>query len=329
MIVTDIVAKAGVNSFYKDVMTGLSSPHKYLQSKYFYDPAGDELFQEIMQSPEYYLTGCEEEIFVNQTKAIASLFLKRLAEFDILELGAGDATKSTHLLRYLSERRERITYYPVDISENIVRLLEAEIPQRIPGLQMSGLNGEYFDMIQECYQVSKRRKVVLFLGSNIGNFSIEEAERFLLMLNQQLAFGDIALIGFDLKKSPRQILAAYNDRLGVTKAFNLNLLRRINRELDGDFDITKFDHYPTYDPVRGTCKSFLISCEDQKVHVGEQCFNFYRNEPIWTELSQKYSEQEINKLALHCGFTPIANFYDSRHWFVDSVWEKIKISHFK
>jgi len=165
-------------------------------------------------------------------------------------------------------------------------------------------------------------RLYCFLGSNIGNFSIEEAEQFLLCLNLYLTSEDLVLIGFDLKKSPQQILAAYNDRLGVTKAFNLNLLRRINRELDGDFDVTKFDHYPTYDPASGTCKSFLISREDHEVHAGEQCFNFYRNEPIWTELSQKYSEQEINELALHCGFTPIANFYDSNHWFADSVREK-------
>jgi dimethylhistidine N-methyltransferase len=308
--------------FYKDVIRGLSSTPRFLSSKYFYDETGDGLFQKIMQLPEYYLTRSEQEIFMMQTAALAEPILKRFQEFDIIELGAGDATKSTHLLRYLAGSGREFTYYPVDISENVIGLLEKEMPQRIPGLKVKGLNGDYFDMIQKSYQVSQRRKLVLFLGSNIGNFSPEEAERFLLALNQNLKSGDVLLIGVDLKKAPKQILAAYNDRLGVTKAFNLNLLRRINAELDGDFDLMQFDHYPTYDPISGACKSYLISLAEQEVHIGEESFRFYRNEPIWTELSQKYSEQEVAELAVHSGFRPVANFYDCRHDFIDAMWEK-------
>ncbi len=316
------IEKGEVHPLYADVIKGLSSSPKYLPSKYFYDAEGDRLFQQIMQCPEYYLTRCEMEIFLMQTKALAVPLLKRFHEFDILELGAGDATKSTHLLRYLSQCGKEFTYYPIDISKNVIQLLEEEMPQRIPGLQVQGLHGDYFEMIEKSYEVSKYRKLVLFLGSNIGNFTPEDAALFLLALSHQLKSNDLVLIGFDLKKNPKQILAAYNDRLGVTKAFNLNLLRRINSELGADFDLTQFDHYPTYDPVSGGCKSYLISLDDQEVHIGNGSFPFYRNEPVWTELSQKYSEQEINALAVHSGFRPIAGFYDCKHFFLDVVWEK-------
>lgn len=309
--------------FYDDVVRGLSASPKFLSSKYFYDATGDLLFQQIMNLPEYYLTRCEQEIFMMQTKSLATPVLERYDEFDVLELGAGDATKSTHLLRYLAESGCAFTYYPIDISENVIQLLQTEMPQRIPGLQVKGLNGDYFDMIQKSYKVSSRCKLVLFLGANIGNFSPEEAERFLLLLHQNVKAGDLLLIGFDLKKNPKQILAAYNDRMGVTKAFNLNLLKRINAELDGDFDLTKFDHYPTYDPVSGACKSYLVCLADQEVQIGNRTFSFYRNEPIWTELSQKYAEQEIAELAVHTGFRTVTNFYDCRHDFMNSLWEKV------
>ena len=309
--------------FYKDVTHGLSSTPKHLQSKYFYDAEGDRLFQSIMQLPEYYLTRCEQEIFVKQTKALAAPLLKRFESFDVLELGAGDATKSTHLLSYLNECGNDFTYYPVDISENVIQLLEKEMPQRIPGLEVLGLNGDYFDMLAKSYDLSKRNKLVLFLGSNIGNFNREEAERFLLVLNYHLQTGDLALIGFDLKKNPKDILAAYNDQSGVTKSFNLNLLKRINQELDANFNLAQFDHYPTYNPINGACKSYLISLENQEVTIGDETFSFYKNEPVWTELSQKYAESEIDELAMLAGFNPLFKYFDNRHWFVDVLWEKV------
>jgi L-histidine N-alpha-methyltransferase len=309
--------------FYKDVIHGLSSTPKHLLSKYFYDAVGDQLFQTIMDLPEYYLTRCEQEIFVKQTKALAAPLLMRFEAFDVLELGAGDATKSTHLLSYLNECGKEFTYYPVDISENVIQLLEREMPNRIPGLEVQGLNGDYFDMLAKSYDLSKRNKLVLFLGSNIGNFNREDAEHFLLVLNYHLQPGDLVLIGFDLKKNPKDILAAYNDQSGVTKSFNLNLLKRINNELDANFNLAQFDHYPTYNPISGACKSYLISLDNQEVTINEETFSFYKNEPIWTELSQKYGESEIYDLAALAGFNPLAQYFDSRNWFVDVLWEKL------
>jgi len=200
--------------------------------------------------------------------------------------------------------------------------LEQEIPARVPGIKMHGLNGEYLDMVEDANILSPRRKVYLFLGSNIGNFTKSFAIEFLKKLQKQMKSGDLLLIGLDLKKNPKQILAAYNDAAGVTKAFNLNLLRRINRELDVDLDLAQFEHYPTYDPISGSCRSYIISLQKQSVLIDDEYITFEKNEPIYMELSQKYSVSEVDVLAEQTGFKPIAYFFDSNKWFLDVVWEK-------
>lgn len=310
------------NQFYTDVLRGLSSFPKGLQSKYFYDAQGDKLFQEITQCPEYYLFRSEMEIFLYQSPAIAHTVLQHFKEFDILELGAGDAAKSTHLLQYFAKKGILYSYYPVDISQSIIDFLKLEMPNRVPGININGHAGDYFEMMKKAYELSCRRKLVLFLGSNIGNFSFEEAKQFLQAAHQQLHPGDLMLIGFDLKKNPKQILAAYNDAKGLTKAFNLNLLKRINRELHADFQTEAFDHYPSYDPNTGSCRSYLVSLKDQSVRIGNDQIQFYQYEPINMELSQKYSIDQVNSLADETGFKIAANFYDSRRWFLDAIWER-------
>ncbi|MBS1494927.1 MAG: L-histidine N(alpha)-methyltransferase [Bacteroidetes bacterium] len=308
--------------FYEDVIKGLTSSPKYLQSKYFYDAEGDKIFQQIMNLPEYYLTNCEQEIFSQQTKSICDIFLNHSTEFDIVELGAGDATKSQFLLKHLVESETDFTYYPIDISENVIELLETELPKKIPGLKVTGLNGEYFDMIKEVNNLSQRKKIYLFLGSNIGNFTVDKAKDFLTLLHEHISPGDLMLIGFDLKKDPQQILAAYNDLQGVTKEFNLNLLRRINRELGGNFDIEQFEHSPSYNEDTGECNSFLRSKIDQRVKIGDENeITFQENELIHLEISQKYSIEEINSLIHQSGFKSVINFYDSREWFIDAIIE--------
>lgn len=316
---------AGINTrFYNDVIKGLSAHPKYLLSKYFYDTAGDRLFQQIMACPEYYLTRSEMEILHYQTEELCAVILKKFKEFDIVELGAGDATKSVHLLQQLKKSAKDFTYFPVDISKNIIHTLENELPQRIKGLKVKGLHGDYFDMIRQAYAVSQRRKIVLFLGSSIGNFNRTEALHFLESLHDHLLPGDLLLTGFDLRKNPKQILAAYNDKEGITKAFNLNLLTRINRELIADFDISQFDHYPTYDPISGACHSFLISLIHQEVVFNDTiAFSFEKDEPIRMELSQKFSIEETELLAQETGFIPAAYFFDSKQWFMDVFWERL------
>lgn len=310
-----------MTQFRKDILKGLQARPKFMQAKYFYDHQGDLLFQQIMKMDEYYLTNAEMDIFSNQSGDIADLIASENSPFDLIELGAGDATKSIHLLKELSQRKLEFSYLPIDISANVIRHLEGILPKQLPGLDIKGLNGDYFKMLDKGISLSNRRKVVLFMGANIGNMDVEEANAFCSTLNAYLSKGDMLIIGFDLKKSPKQILAAYNDAQGITAAFNLNLLHRINRELGGDFDMKSFEHYACYDPDSGACKSYLISRKEQVVHIDEEtAISFAAHEPIYMEISQKYSLPEIEAMARVTGFVGKHLFFDANKYFVDAVW---------
>jgi L-histidine N-alpha-methyltransferase len=306
--------------FCNDVLAGLKASPKYLEAKYFYDTAGDELFQEIMNSPEYYPTNCEMEIFTQQTEALAQAIMGDGNAFDLIELGAGDATKSTHLLRHLLQKQANFTYVPIDISGHVINYLNETLPQTLPGLQLNGLTGEYFDMLKQAAELSSRRKVVLFLGSNIGNMPVEDAEGFCKEMRRHLTSGDSVLIGVDLKKNPKTVLAAYNDAQGFTSRFNLNLLTRINNQLQANFNLQHFEHYPTYDPETGSCKSYLISLAAQEVQLCNENISFAQDEYIYMEISQKYTVEQTNQMAGQTGFKPVYHFLDSKGWFLDTIW---------
>lgn len=308
------------SQFCKDVISGLSNTPKTLHSKYFYDEKGDQLFQQIMAMPEYYLTRAELEIFRDQTSALADVIQAEKSPFDLIELGAGDASKSKFLLNYLVEKQIDFTYHPIDISGHILNELEDNLTTAIPALAIHSLEGEYFQMLEEATNNSQRRKVVLFLGGNIGNMELDKAYLFCQDLRARLNPGDIVLMGFDLKKNPHQILAAYNDKQGITAAFNLNLLTRINRELDGNLDLSKFSHYQHYDPVTGACRSFLVSLEDQKTMVCGNIVCFAENELIHMEVSQKFSRDDITDMAVASGFIEQDYLNDKNNWFTDVIW---------
>jgi L-histidine Nalpha-methyltransferase len=313
--------KNKTDAFYKEVITGLRSVPKRLSSKYFYDAKGDKIFQEIMNCREYYPTRCELEIFSQKTAELGEALIAGGDAFDLIELGAGDATKSSHLLKYLLDQKADFTYLPIDISENVISYLDTNLPLKLPGLDIHGLNGEYFDMLKQAAKLSDRRKVVLFLGSNIGNMLLDEGLNFCKLLREHLSEGDMALIGFDLKKNPKTVLAAYNDKEGITKRFNLNLLERINRELEADFHLNKFDHYPTYDPETGACRSYLISLDDQEVSIGgKERIRFQKDEYIYMEISQKFTLLQTEQIAANAGFKAINCFFDSKKWFLDAIW---------
>ena len=311
-----------MNQFLQDVVKGLQSTPKYLQSKYFYDKKGDELFQEIMHCDEYYLTNCEMEIFSTQTSQLADIIIDQHSNFDVVELGPGDAVKSVYLLKELLDKNAVSTYFPVDISNNIITLLHKSLPRELPELNIHGLNGEYLAMLRSAKQISDKIKLVLFLGSNIGNLSREDVPQFCHELRSQLTKGDMVLIGIDLAKNPKQILAAYNDREGYTREFNLNLLRRINRELYANFSIEAFEHYATYDPATGACKSFLVSLADQQVTIEKDIeISFAKNETVFMEISQKYTVAQTDEIAIQSGFEPVAHFFDKNKWFTDVIWK--------
>ncbi|WP_336704288.1 L-histidine N(alpha)-methyltransferase [Chryseobacterium indologenes] len=307
--------------FRSDVLNGLQNTPKKLSSKYFYDKIGDHLFQQIMAMPSYYLTRCELDIFKNKTDELIDLLIPGNEPFDLIELGAGDAMKSTYLLEQLIRKGIDFTYMPIDISGNILSILHKKLSSQLPELKITCLEGDYFEMLQKAASLSDRRKVVLFLGSNIGNMSPEEADDFCLHLNSNLSAKDRVLVGFDLKKNPHIILEAYNDKEGITASFNLNLLTRINNELGGNFDLKQFQHYQTYDPVSGACRSFLISLISQEVTIDHTKISFEENELIDMEISQKFSPEKIRELGKKSGFTITGEIKDAKKWFVDSIWQ--------
>ncbi len=312
---------AAPSSFLADVLAGLAAPRKHISSKYFYDAAGDALFRQIMACPEYYPTRCEREILVEQSPEIVRHLTAGRPPFDVVELGAGDASKSVHLLRAALASDPTLTYFPIDISGAVVADLEARLPAELPGLRVRGLHGEYLPMLAQSARLSDRPKVVLFMGANIGNMRPAEAATFCCALRAQLTPHDQLLIGFDLVKSPHTILAAYNDTAGYTRAFNLNLLHRINRELGGDFDVAAFSHFPTYDPATGACTSYLVSERAQQVRVGGHGpFVFAGGETLHTEISQKYTSAETDALARAAGFSPRHHFFDSTGGFLVAHW---------
>jgi uncharacterized SAM-dependent methyltransferase len=202
----------------------------------------------------------------------------------------------------------------------MIAYLSDTLPHLLPGLRMAGHTGEYFEALAEIARHSKRRKVLLFLGSNIGNMTQQESRDFCIELRSFLNKGDMVLLGIDLKKAPKTILAAYNDEAGVTRRFNLNLLARINRELGGDFNLEKFEHFPIYNPHSGECRSYLISTEDQIVTIGNTEINFEMHEPIDMEVSQKFTITQTERLAKATGFECHINFLDEKQYFLDTIW---------
>ena len=308
--------------FRDDVAQGLGSEPKYLSPKYFYDARGDQLFTQIMSLPEYYLTRTEHGILSNFSENLLMEF-SRAGSFTLVELGAGDGLKTKVLLRHFTSRSARFKYAPVDISSNALSGLVRSISAEFPLLNVTPLPGDYFSALERMKRDSSP-KAVLFLGASIGNFPFDQALAFLNGLHDSLSDGDVALIGFDLKKNPHEILAAYNDKNGVTRDFNLNLLARINRELDGEFEMENYSHYPLYDPQSGEAKSFLVSLKRQSVRIGKlnKTFRFEEGEAIHTEISRKYSLSEIGLLAELSGFTPIRNFTDPKNRFVDVLWKR-------
>lgn len=312
-----------LSEFAKDVHEGLSAPQKFLSSRYFYDATGDKIFQQIMNMPEYYLTKCEFEIFDTQKDDILSA-IHPDRKFNLVELGAGDGYKTKILLEHFLKEKADFEYFPVDISADVLFNLGKDLSQRFPKLRITSLNYEYFGALERLNELDDSPKVILFLGSNIGNFTPERARSFFDKLNKIMRPDDKLLSGIDLKKNPNIILKAYNDPAGITHSFNLNLLERMNRELGANFDMDYWDHFPTYDPFTGECRSYLMSCKKQDVTIKAtgHTYSFRNNEPVHMEISRKYRLDEIEALARSTGFSVNQHFTDSKNYFVDSLWNK-------
>lgn len=311
------------DKFKEEIRNGLSARPKYIPSKYFYDDRGSRLFQKIMKLPGYYLTDCELEIFHHKKEQ----FLKAITgsgdnRFDLVELGAGDGIKTEILIRYFTEQKIDFRYFPVDISSESNRHLFRRLKSTFPDLDILPVSHEYLEALEKINAMTDRRKVLLFLGSNVGNMDHESSVKFFQRLASGLKTSDLLIIGFDLIKDPEVILPAYNDSEGVTSDFNLNLLTRINREMEADFNLKNFVHHPVYNIEEGAAKSYLKSTIDQEVYIGalRMSIHFRKGELIFTEISRKYDPDLIQQLAIESGFRVLNNLSDNRKYFINSIW---------
>ena len=277
-----------------------------------------------MHLPEYYLTQSEYEILDTYKNDLLTLSAADGQPFNLIELGAGDGLKTKLLLSHFWEQKASFAYVPVDISADALNGLVADVNQEWPDLRLRPHHGDYFNALEQLSGESDARRVVLFLGSNVGNFTLAETRQFYRQLHQHLRPGDLVLTGFDLKKSPPIIQAAYDDKQGVTRAFNLNLLQRINRELDADFDLTAFDHSVGYNPASGEMCSYLSSRQNQEVHIGalNLTVSFFQGEAMRTEVSRKFNPPQIEQLAQRSGFSIAGWFTDSKSYFADVVFRR-------
>lgn len=303
------------------VGVGLHARPRRLPSRFFYDEVGSRLFQEIMALPEYYLTRAEFALLEQQGAAIAAaLRPPDGGAFQLVELGAGDGLKTRLLLRELLATTANFTYAPIDISESALAGLTAALRAEMPTLQVAPLAAEYAAGLASL-RARPGRKAVLFLGSNIGNFDAAGRRQFLRALAAHLTPDDRLLVGFDLRKDPRRIHAAYDDAQGVTAEFNLNLLRRLNRELGADFDLAQWAHCPNYDPLSGAMRSFLVSRCPQTVRIAalNQSFNFGAWEAIHTEDSWKFTPDQIAAEAAEAGLRVVTEFVHPVDLFADVV----------
>ncbi len=323
----------------EEVRTGLRKTPKRLSSRFFYDAEGSRIFQQIMHTPEYYLTRSEYEILDVYKVELLQLFTSGVdtsgrsagavdapdvRPFELIELGAGDGLKTKVLLGFLHEQKTDFTYVPVDISADALAGLTADIGRQWPDLHLTPLHTDYFRALEQLSAESSARRVILFLGSNVGNFTPDEAADFYRQLHVRLRPGDLVLTGFDLQKHPAVIHAAYNDRQGLTRAFNLNLLRRINRELGANFDLSAFDHYEVYNPETGEARSYLVSQKAQTVQIKALDVDvpFHYGEIIHTEISRKFTRTQIEQLAERTGFAVAGWFTDCKGYFADVIFQK-------
>lgn len=312
------------NQFKIDVREGLNANPKFLSSKYFYDATGDKLFVDIMQMPEYYLTKSELEIFSKKTQELIDSFdISKDTYFELIELGAGDGTKTKEVLKVLTNQNYNFDYFPIDISQHALNELKDSLTKEIPDLNVKTKQGDYFEVLSS-FKNSNNKKVVLFLGSNIGNLTDDLSHDFVYQLGSNLKPNDRLLLGVDLIKEQNIVLPAYNDPNGITANFNLNLLTRMNRELGANFKIEKFAHQPEYTKEEGIAKSFLTSLEQQEVYISSinETISFMEGEKIHTEISRKYNDEIILKIISKTDFTIERKITDSKNYFADYILKR-------
>jgi L-histidine N-alpha-methyltransferase len=317
---TQVISSAKVSQFTADICAGLGKPgQKELPSKYLYDAVGSALFEVICALPEYGLTRAEERILQRHAREIVDQLPRPVV---VAELGSGTGRKTRFLLEALS-RWQSTWYHPIELSPTALALLRREL-QDISCISIVGFEREYLDGLREAAarRVKGEHLLVLFLGSTIGNFDGSAGGEFLARLRQILRPGDSLLLGTDLRKPLDVLIPAYDDALGVTAAFNRNLLVRINRELGADFDLSQFAHQAIFNRQTHSMEMHLRSRIPQQVTISDAGakFQFEKDETIWTESSHKYSQEELRELARSSGFRCQSQWIDAEWAFAENLW---------
>ncbi|HYF59072.1 MAG TPA: L-histidine N(alpha)-methyltransferase [Burkholderiaceae bacterium] len=302
------------------VLQGLRSTPKALSSAWLYDDEGSRLFERIMALPEYYLTRAEHRVLERDGDALAAALSPSGRPVELVELGSGNGAKTLLLCEALERRDVDWLYRPIDLSGGALDALLARFARAMPHARVQPLPGDFLQRWPE--RERGRRRVAMLMGSSLGNLARDEAVALLRALRTRLETGDALVLGLDLQKDPRVVLAAYDDAQGVTARFNLNLLARLNRELAMDFDLDAFAHYPTYSPLDGAALSFLVSTRRQTVRSERLgcAFSFDEGETIFMERSQKYGPALIEDLSRASGFVPWRRFVDERDRYAVEVW---------
>jgi L-histidine N-alpha-methyltransferase len=301
-----------------EVRAGLAAVPKSLPAKYFYDELGSKLFEAICLLPEYYPTRAEREILARSADEIVA---RVDTPVELLELGNGSAEKTRFVIESILRRQPELHYVPVDISAAALESSSRELLGAYPALRITAYASDYSGALEQLRTRRPARRLALFLGSNIGNFRRRRARALLRELRSALGPGDALLLGADLKKDPAILELAYDDPVGVTAAFNLNILARINRELDADFDLRRFRHRARYNERRGRIEMYLVSSAEQSVEIRSlrMRVQFGEGETIHTEDSHKYDLDDLSKLARGAGFERVATWVDEQERFSSSL----------
>ncbi|MCH8075820.1 MAG: L-histidine N(alpha)-methyltransferase [SAR324 cluster bacterium] len=314
-LVLDIMEKSDAREdFRADVELGLSSSPKSIPPKYFYDEQGSRLFEQITRLEAYYPTRTEASILSDHGLEVIDAMGEAVT---IVELGSGSSTKTRLLLDILAHRQQRVDYIPIDISPTVVTQFGEQLLADYPMLHIRGLICDYHQALDALKEEPGQRRLFLFLGSSLGNYHPHQATELLQEIRAAMADHDRLLLGLDLKKDPEVLHLAYNDPEGVTAAFNLNLLERINRELEGRFELERFAHKALYNLEEGRIEMYLESMMHQLIPIKamERSFTFRQGETIHTENSYKFDRQRLENILGQCDLKIERQFLDHRQWF--------------
>lgn len=306
-----------VETFASEVVTGLNQNPRTLPSRYIYDDEGSRLFEEIMTLPEYYPTQCEQEILEKQKGLIVKNIEK--VPIRVVELGSGDGVKTRILLQELLAQGYKVQYVPIDVSDSIVLELVENLNLEV---EIVGVVGDYYSALSWLLNQPSMRNLLLFLGSSIGNFTRKETHIFLEEVKKALQPRDYLFIGFDLRKEIATIEQAYNDSRGITRRFCMNILKRINKGLGGNFNLDHFEYLNFYNPGPGRIESWLMSKKAQTVHLAliNHTFEFQAWEGILVEYSYKYSLEQLQHLTQHLGLEFVEHYFDHKGYYTDVLW---------